>query len=255
MDFGKIFANVSKYCHEKLLLNEEVLTYLVEDRTLDLDIIKKFQIGLFPRDLRELFTIIDPEKLRAAGIIKNASESMFKLQDLVIPIKDVYGNYIAIAGRTRLNECERKKRKIPKYINSVYNKSHHFFGLNFAKKSIFETNRVYIVEGYYDVIKSHQQNITNVVAICGIFLSFRHLVLLSRYTDNIILMFDNEPKAQERANKIVEKKQYEGISLSAINPLPEGIKDVDEFLRTNSAEDLFSLLEDENFNNIKPFWD
>lgn len=255
MDFGKIFADVSKYCHDKLLFNKEVLAYLIEDRTLDLDIIKKFQIGLFPKDLRELFAIINPEELRTAGIIKNASKSIFKLQDLVIPIKDVYGNYIAISGRTRVDEHERKKRKIPKYINSVYNKSHHLFGLNFARKAIFKANKVYVVEGYYDVIKSHQKNITNIVAICGVFLSFRHLVLLSRYTDNIILMFDNEPEAQKRANNIIEKRKCEGISLSVINPLPESIKDVDEFLRTNSAENLLLLLEDGNFNNIKPFWD
>jgi len=256
VDASKIFASVSKFCHERLLQNEEVLSYLTDRRKLRLDIIQEFQVGLFPADLRELFSVLDPKDLRAVGIIKHASKSMFKLQDLVMPIQDVYGNYIALAGRTRLSEEERERRKISKYLNSVYDKSHHLYGLNFAKRTILEKNKVYVVEGYFDVIKPHQHGIKNVVAICGAFLSSRHIALLSRYTNNIVLLLDNEPEAKERANKIVQKKQRDGISLSASNPLPDGIKDVDEFLRKYSAEKLLSLLEvSENYDDIEPIWD
>jgi len=253
---GKIFANVSKFCHDRLLKNEDVIAYLTDKRKLSLESIKKFQIGLFPSDLRELFLVINPKDLRAVGIIKHASKSMFKLQDLVMPIQDVYGNIIALAGRTRLPEEKRQKRKISKYINSVYDKSHHLYGLNFAKRSIIKQNKVYVVEGYFDVITPHQHGINNVVAICGAFLSSRHLALLSRYTDNIVLLFDNEPEAKARANKIAEKKRRDGVFLSVENPLPEGIKDVDEFLRIHSAQSFLSLLEAKgSYDNIEPDWD
>jgi thiamine biosynthesis lipoprotein len=38
--------------------------------------------------------------------------------------------------------------------------------------------------------------------------------LLSRYTNNVVLFLDNEEPAQERAQRIVEKKQREGFNLS-----------------------------------------
>lgn len=251
------FAKVANFCHQKLLNSEEVMEYVLHKRELNLDSINKFEIGLFPADLRELFDIIDPKELRSAGIIKNASASVFKKQNLVMPIKDVYGNYIAMAGRTLLSEQEREKQGIVKYMNSVYKKSHHLFGLNFAKNSILNKNVAYVVEGYFDVIMPHQKGLENVVATCGAFLSIRHVAILSRYTNNIVIVMDNEPEAQEKARKAVEKNHYEGINLTFRNPLQnESAKDIDEYLRTHSVEELYSLLENkENYADIRPLWD
>jgi DNA primase len=256
---GQIIYKVVKFCHKRLLKHQNVLDYLITKRGLTEESINKFEIGLFPQDLRELFQIIEAKFLRDAGIIKHASKSVFQIRDLVIPVKDVYGNTVALAGRCRLSEEERNKKKIKvsKYINSKYNKSHHLFGLHFAKHSILEKNVAYVVEGYFDVITPHQNGLTNVVAICGAHLSTRQLVILSRYTNKIILLFDNEEEAQERAFRDAEKKRREGIILTVSNPLKSSsAKDIDQFLRENSVEEFISLLEPENiYNNIKPFWD
>lgn len=239
---SNVFREISQYCHKKLLNNEEVLDYLLVERKLKISTIEQWEIGLFPQDLRELFNIADPVTLRDSGIVKNASFSMFQTHDIVMPIRDVYGSHIALSGRTRLPEEEREKLKLPKYLNSIYHKTHHLFGLNFAKKEILKKNTVYVVEGYYDVITPHQQGLTNIVATCGAYLSTRHLVLLSRYTNNVVLFLDNEEVAQERAQKIVEKKQREGLNLSRICPLPNGVKDIDQFLRERKVEDFMNLL-------------
>ena len=183
----EIFVKVIEFCHNRLLKDDKILKYLKSDRKLSIESINKFQIGLFPKDLREMFKIADAKDLRSAGIIKHASSSVFKTRNLTIPIRDVYGNYIALAGRTLLSEEKREKKGIPKYINSVYKKSHHLFGLNFAKNSILEKGVAYVVEGYFDVIMPHQKGMNNVVATCGTFLSTRHLALLSRYTDKIVV--------------------------------------------------------------------
>jgi DNA primase len=237
-----VFKVVAQYCHENILKNKDVLGYLLEERKLKLETIKQWEIGLFPQDLRELFNVVDPKELRLSSIVKNASYSMFQTHDVVMPIKDVYGNYIAISGRTRLSEAEREKLKLPKYLNSIYHKTQHLFGLNFAKKEILKKNIVYVVEGYYDVITPHQEGFVNIVATCGAYLSTRHLILLSRYTNNVVLFLDNEEAAQERAQKIVEKKQREGLNLTRVCPLPEGIKDIDQFLRERRLEEFVSLL-------------
>jgi DNA primase len=140
------FAKVTKFCHNYLLQNKTIMSYLRDERKLTLESINKFQIGLFPKDLRELFEEIDPRDLRAAGLIRHASSSTFKTYNLVMPIKNVYDDYIAFAGRTLLSGAECKKRGLPKYKNSVYKKSQHLFGFNFAKNSILKKGVVYVVE-------------------------------------------------------------------------------------------------------------
>lgn len=256
MSASKIFARVAKFCHSRLLRDEEVMAYLLENRQITRETIDKFQIGLFPQDLRELFDIEDPKKLRELDIIHHASYSRFKTQNLIIPIKDAYGNYIALGGRTLLSEEERSKKGISKYMNSIYKKSNHLFGLNLAKKSIIDNGIVYVVEGYFDVIASHQKGMENVVAVCGKYLSTRHIALLSRYTNEIVLIFDNEVEAQQRANSIVEKKQYDGIKLSATNPFPNNIKDIDDYFLEYSVQDFITVLNSKGiYDNISPLWE
>jgi len=237
----EIFSKVIKFCHNYLLENEEILGYLTNERKISIESINKFNLGLFPNDLRLLFSEIDPKDLRDAGIIRNASSSVFKIQNLLIPITDVYNEYIALAGRTLLTEEERKKRGIAKYRNSIYKKSHHLFGLNFAKNTILEKNVVYVVEGYFDVIMPHQKGMNNVVATCGTFLSSRHIALLSRYTDRIVIILDNEENAQEKANMIVEKKKFPGVEILAKNPLKDE-KDIDDYLKFHSVNELLENL-------------
>jgi DNA primase len=250
-----IYSIVADFCHKRLFNNKNSLDYLVEQRKLTIETINKFEIGLFPQNLGELFKVADPKELRDVGLIKHASRSMFKVWDLVMPVRDVYGNYVALAGRTMLSEQERDKKKIPKYMNSTYDKSCHLFGLNFAKHSILKTNVAYVVEGHFDAITPHQHGLTNFVAVCGAYFSTRHLALLSRYTERIVLLFDNEPEAQNRAQRIVEKKGRNGVSLLAKNPLPKDIKDIDQFLKSHSAKEIMKILEPDEEYNIKPFWD
>jgi len=238
---SNVYSKVAKFCHKRLLKDQEVITYL-KNRGLTDESITKFEIGIFPQDLRDLFTL-NPKDLREADIIQNASYSKFKNQDLIFPIKDVYNNYIAIAGRTRLSEKERNKNRILKYMNSKYSKSKHLFGLNYAKRSILKKNIVFVVEGYFDVITPHQKGLDNVVAVCGKYLSIRHIALLARYTNRIVLLFDNEEDAQFRANQIALKKQYENVKIIAANPLKNtDSKDVDEFLSKYTIKDFVSIL-------------
>lgn len=251
-----VYEKVVKICHNRLKENQEALSYL-KNRNLTDETIERYEFGLFPQDLREFFDIVEPIHLRKVGIIHNVSSSVFKTRDIVFPIKDVYDNYIAIAGRTRLTDDARSKKDIPKYINTRYPKSTHLFGLNNAKQDIIEKEFVYVVEGYFDVIMSHQKGINNVVAVCCSNLSTRQIGLLSRYTDKIIIIFDNEEKAQERAKIIAEKKKFKGIIIEATNPFKNTkFKDIDEYLSGHSVKDFMSAIENkrEDYASIKTLW-
>lgn len=248
-----VFAKVANFCHNNLLNDKDIMTYLTKKRKINIESINKFNIGLFPKNINDLFKIADPKDLRDSSIIRNASFSTFSIQNLVMPIMDVYGKPIALAGRTLIPEKDRKEKGIPKYKNSIYKKSYHLFGLNLAKRSIIKNGIAYVVEGYFDVIMPHQKGLDNVVATCGAFLSFRHVALLSRYANKIVLLLDNEIDAQEKAKKIVERRQYNGINITSENPLDDA-KDIDEYLRNHTVKDLLANLEGE-YGCIKPLWD
>ncbi|MHA2216342.1 MAG: toprim domain-containing protein [Candidatus Hodarchaeales archaeon] len=253
---NKIYKSVAEFCHGRLFRDDSAISYLTNRRKLSEQTIKEFEIGLFPQDLRELFEIEKPQDLRENNIIYNASVSQFKTRNLILPIKDAYNNYIGMAGRTLLPEKEREERRIAKYINIGYKKNNHLFGLNFAKHNILKKGVVYVAEGYFDVIKSRQEGLVNVIAVCGTHLSNRHIALLSRYADEIILVFDNEENAQKRAKNIVDKKQHKKVELRATNPLKDAEeKDIDEYLRKgHSIKDLLSALNEENYDDLRTLW-
>src|SRR5699024_9993997 len=66
------------------------------------------------------------------------------------------------------------------------------YGLPQAKKSIERRNYVVLMEGYMDVIQSHQNNIKNVVSALGTNLSEEQATLIRKYTPNVVIAFDND---------------------------------------------------------------
>jgi len=208
--------------------------------------IKEFGIGAFPSDLRRLFNefSLDPVELRENGIIWNAEHSQFKLYPIVIPITDIHGSPIAIGCRTLISESERKDIGLPKYKNSVYKKTSNLFALNKSYQSIRKNNLAIVVEGYFDAISAHQNKITNVVATCGTMFGKKQLAILSRYTNNICLLFDND--APGRTSAIKAEKNLKDIDGAKIflRFTPDGYKDLDEFLRNGG--DYNTLFKDSN---------
>jgi DNA primase len=226
MNSPKTINRVIDFCHKSLLEDNRGLSYLQDSRNLDIEIIKEFSLGLFPQDIRVLFQVADPQILRKINIITNASHSVFKTWEIIFPVRDGFGVPVALAGR--LIEANNK---LSKYMNTPYQKKNYLFGLDLAKKTILKEDKVYVVEGYFDVIKAHQHNIKNVVGVCSSFLTRRQLSLLSRYTENIILMLDNDEPGKRNTQKILSRfENLNGVKMSHLNPFCSGTKDLDEFL-------------------------
>lgn len=231
---NSVLEETITFCNELLLKDDKALNYVHNVRNIEYDIIKEFSLGLFPQDMRPLFKVADPKVLRKLNVIKNASQSIFKTWEIIFPVRDGFGRPVALAGRLMENND-----KLSKYINTPYPKRNYVFGLNLAKKSIIKKDKVYVVEGYFDVIKAHQHNIRNVVGVCSSFLTKRQLALLARYTKNIYLMLDNDQPGQKNATKAITKYQDSpGINLSSINPFFDDTKDLDEFLDKYGVEKL-----------------
>ena len=185
------------------------------------------------------------EELTAAFLAKRSSHgSMFDIfhHRVIVPIIDIRGNVIGFGGRI-LDDSK------PKYINTsdtlVFKKTNNLFGLNFAKST---GKKLILCEGYMDVIALHQAGFTNAVAALGTSFTADHARLLSRYADEVTLIFDSDAAGQKGAQRAIGLIRETGVDIRVI-AVPNG-KDPDEFIRTNGAE-RFKLLLDRAANDVE----
>ncbi len=273
------------YFHQLKIDNKQsrdVLKYL-SNRGITQDIIKKFTIGLAPKNYKELYDELkkdfSDDILEKTGlIIKNKDNKYIDRfrNRLIIPIQNEMGEYVAFGARAI------EEDQSPKYLNSsdslIYNKGKLLYGLYTAKDAIKENDSVVLMEGYFDVISAQANGIENAVAACGTSLTADHVKLLSRYTKSrkIYLSFDTDSAGQKATNRNAEviKEVFSGIGsikafdesyistsddryaceIRVVSP-PEG-KDPDEFIRTVGADSYKQymlhapLLIDFQINNI-----
>ncbi len=149
---------------------------------------------------------------------------------IMFPIRDVHGNTIGFGGRALA-----EGKDVAKYINSpqtlLYNKSDVVFGLDRAKHEIRTQKNAVVVEGYMDVIASHQAGVTNVVSTSGTALTTGHVRLLRRYTDTILFAFDTDVAGEEASRRGLDVALSQEMNVRMID-LPAG-KDPDECIRQN----------------------
>ena len=174
-----------------------------------------------------------------AGLVKRGQKGGFYdafRNRLMFPVIDVRGNVIGFSGRI-LGDGE------PKYLNSpetvTFNKSRNLFALNLAKKS--KSGYIILSEGNIDVVSLHQAGFDSAVASLGTSLTPEQARLISRYTGEVIIAYDNDGaglKASQRAIGILEKLDIKVRVLRM-----EGAKDPDEFIKTKGPEAFRKLLE------------
>lgn len=230
---------------------QDVRSYL--NARVDENTQKKFQFGYFPDNyhLPVLSSLIGEGTLSKEKILfikitedtqypRTIKYSHFENQPLIMPYKDPYGNVVGLVGRSILPEVEIKKNKIAKYKNTAESKSfkkgHLLFGLYENKKSIMDNNLVYVVEGQFDVIKATERGMDNIIGLGSTNMTPYQFSVISRYTDNIILLLDNDEAGERGRQKIVEKfGRFANIQNFY---LPEGYKDIDEYLSKNDLSNL-----------------
>ena len=164
---------------------------------------------------------------------------------LMFPIIDTRGNVIAFGGRT-----VKKDADTAKYLNSpetlIFNKRKNLFGLNLAKKT--KQDHLILVEGNIDVVALHQYGFDNAIASLGTSLTEDQAVLLSRYTENVVLIYDGDEAGQRATQRAIPILEKAGISVKVLKL--RDAKDPDEFLKKFGA-DRFKLLLEESSNRVE----
>ena len=161
---------------------------------------------------------------------------------VIFPWLNVSGKVVAFGGRLL---DSRTKGVQQKYVNSpdseIYHKERELYGLYQAKKMIAKEDRVYMVEGYTDVIAMHQSGLENVVANSGTALSLHQIKLLRRFTQNITLLYDGDEAGIHAAMRGTDMLLAEGMNIKVLL-LPDG-DDPDSFARKHTATEFKDYIE------------
>ena len=250
-----INIEAAKYFLNNLLKDNEAETARVylQKRNIKQQTIRTFGLGYTLRGWENFVNYakekkIDLEKAVTLGLAGKHPDGRYydRLPGrLIFPIFSPNGRVVAFAGRV-LDPNE----KGGKYINSpesiIYNKSRILYGLSFAKDEIRRLNKAIIVEGYMDLISLYQNGVKNVVAVSGTALTDEQVQLLSRYTKDVVLLFDADTagiKASMRSIEILLKRDMEVKIVS----LPQG-EDPDSFVNKFGKDKFEDLLKKaENF--------
>ena len=222
----------------------------VRRRAISPAMVTRFGLGFAPDSWESLANAMrrkgySDQEMFEAGLVKHGKSGgvydAFRNR-LMFPVIDVRGSVIGFSGRI-LGDGE------PKYMNSpetmVFNKSRNLFALNLAKKS--KSGHIILAEGNVDVVMMHQAGFDGAVASLGTSLTPEQARLISHYTNEVIIAYDNDgagKKASQRAIGLLEKLDLKVKVLSM-----SGAKDPDEYIKTKGA-DAFRNLIDKSENHI-----
>ena len=189
------------------------------------------------------------KELRESGLVTVSKKngSLFdRFRDrLMFPIIDVRGNVIGFGGRIM-----KKDDEAAKYLNSpetlIFNKRKNLFALNLAKKT--KLPYLILVEGYMDAIALHQYGFDCAVASLGTALTEEHAALLTRYTEQVVLIYDGDQAGQRATQRAIPMLEKAGLQVKVLQM--KDAKDPDEFLHKFGA-DKFRLLLEDSSNRIE----
>ncbi len=189
------------------------------------------------------------EELKDSGLVtvsqKNGNVFDRFRDRLMFPIIDVRGNVIGFGGRIMTND-----KNGAKYLNSpetlIFNKRKNLFGLNLAKKS--KLGYLILVEGYMDAIALHQYGFDCAVASLGTSLTEDHAVLLSRYTEQVVLIYDGDEAGQNATQRAIPMLEKAGLQVKVLKM--RDAKDPDEYLKKFGADKFKNLL-NESSNRVE----
>ena len=154
---------------------------------------------------------------------------------IIFPIFDLNSQVIGFTARVFK---DADKKEAAKYINTpqtiLYDKSNVLYGLNFAKVAIRKNNQCVLTEGQTDTIMCHQAGFENTVAVSGTALTPRHLNLLKRYTDNLLLSFDMDLAGDTATKRGINLAESQGFNIKVIDTY-SGAKDPAEIILENPA--------------------
>ena len=231
-------ANIvaAKLFYKNLLNSAEVKRYLMRERKLKVETIKKFGLGFAPagyfnltKHMLNLGFSVD-ELLEAKLVTRGNGKKIYDVfrNRIMIPIINTKSEIIGFGGRA-LGDFK------PKYLNSkdslLFKKTNNLFNLNLAKAE--KTDTIILVEGYFDAIAIVQAGVNNVVATLGTALTTKQAQIISMYAKRVVLSYDSDQAGIDATRRAVNILSELGLQVDILNL---GVyKDPDEFIKNNGS--------------------
>ena len=245
----RLNRDVGLFYHNNLieLLKEDkndVKDYIIS-RKLDIKTINKFGIG-YSTGKEPLYDYLikqgySDEEIMASDIIlnsKNGRKYDRFFDRIMFPIFDIRDRIIAFGGRAFGEKVNNKT--VPKYYNSqendIYHKGKTLYLMNFAKRNKLEN--IIIVEGYMDAIALQKFGFNNAVASLGTALTENQARLIKKYTDNVIIGYDQDGAGQAATLRGLDILASHGLNVKVLKLDRDDVKDPDEYLNKYGPERL-----------------
>ena len=203
------------------------------------------QVGYNVQDIDKAGLIVKKEdkNIREIGSqIRSSSRYYDRFRErIMFPIFDFNGRVIGFGGRIFQNQISASKNQknedVAKYVNTpntlLYDKSRVLYGLDKARIDIRRQDSCVLVEGYTDVIMSHQAGVKNVIATSGTALTQYQLNILKRYSNNLFTAFDMDIAGGEATKRGIGLAQAMGFNIKVIEMSKD--KDPADFIKQDSS--------------------
>jgi DNA primase len=241
--------------YHHILLNtpagEPARRYL-QKRGMSRELIEKFAIGFAPVQ-RILVPYcsqqgLDYQLMRKSGLFTEDRDGNLQdrfIERVMFPIRNGQGRIIAFSGRLLSTE----RTDLPKYLNSpetpIFNKRRTLFNLDLAKKAARSDGRLYLFEGFMDVISAFGAGVENGIASMGTSFTEEQVQIINRTTKQLDICYDGDSAGQnaiDRAIGLVNAHQNGQLALRVVQ-LPAGV-DPDEYVQQNGADKFRAYVHD-----------
>jgi len=225
--------NIEKY--------DEAMEYMKE-RNFSVEDMKKFGIGFASSNRDDLFQHLLKKEFSETKIIelglakRNENGEIYDnfRNRVIFPIYNTDSQIVGFGGR-----IIEKNSNLPKYLNSpdspIFRKGNELFGIKYQGENIRKKGFAMLMEGYLDVLTAQKNGFENAVASLGTAFTEEQAQLLKKYTDKILISYDNDEAGKNaiiKASYILKKYDFD-VKCLVMNGSE---KDPDEFLRKNGKK-------------------
>ena len=240
-EYYEIMNEAQIFFRENIEKYSEALEYMKE-RNFSLEEIRRFGIGFAPSFRDDLFQHLvkkefPEEKIMSLGLAKrNENGEIYDSfrNRIIFPIYNVNAQIVGFGGR-----IIEKNTNLPKYLNSpdspIFKKGNELFGIKHQGENIRKKGFAMLMEGYLDVLTAQKNGFESAVASLGTAFTEEQAQLLKKYTDKILISYDNDEAGKNaiiKAGYILKKYDFDVKCLV----MDGNEKDPDEFLRKNGKK-------------------
>ena len=245
--YYEIMREAQSYFSVSINNSEEALKYM-NNRDFSIEDIRKFEIGFALNKWDGLLNYLNEKKYDTNDLIelglvrKNENGNIFDYyrNRIIFPIYNDSMKLVGFGGRTI-----EKDSSIPKYVNSpdskIFKKGKELFGLYNKGENIRKKGLAILMEGYLDVLTAHKYGFNNSIASLGTSFTNEQAELLKKYTQNVIIAYDNDDAGTEAIIKVANILKRNDFNIRCLT-IENEVKDPDEYLRKYGRKKFLEIL-------------